>query len=60
MTKARAIATKAQVSYMEELREIGLDFEEIKEMVEKEFPSITNPLNSSDSNFSSSSEDKEL
>ncbi|KNZ64354.1 hypothetical protein VP01_1038g8 [Puccinia sorghi] len=49
-----------KVSYMKELRELGLDFEEIKKIVDKEFPSITNPLHSSESDLSSSSVDKEI
>ncbi|KNZ53420.1 hypothetical protein VP01_3242g3 [Puccinia sorghi] len=32
MTKARAMATKAKVSYTRELREMGLDFNEIKKI----------------------------
>ncbi|KNZ44197.1 hypothetical protein VP01_941g17 [Puccinia sorghi] len=39
MAKAQAIATKAKVSYMKELRELGLEFEEIKKMLEKYFSS---------------------
>ncbi|KNZ47944.1 hypothetical protein VP01_6024g2, partial [Puccinia sorghi] len=42
----------ALVSYMQELREMGLDFNEIKKLVDKEFPPIQNQMaqfNSDDS-----------
>ncbi|KNZ51667.1 hypothetical protein VP01_386g11 [Puccinia sorghi] len=60
MINVRVIVAKAQFSYMKELRQLGIDFEEVKKMVEKEFPSIANLLNSSYLDLSSSSEDKGL
>ncbi|KNZ51811.1 hypothetical protein VP01_37g5 [Puccinia sorghi] len=49
---AREIATKAK-----ELRELGLEFEEIKKMLEKEFPEIPDLLNESGSLSSLESSD---
>ncbi|KNZ62309.1 hypothetical protein VP01_1288g11 [Puccinia sorghi] len=57
MTKAQAIAAKAEFSYMKQLRELGLEFEEIKKMLEKEFPEIPDLLNESGSLSSSESSD---
>ncbi|KNZ44256.1 hypothetical protein VP01_9356g1 [Puccinia sorghi] len=57
MTKAQEIATKAKVSYMKELRELGFEFEEIKKMLEKEFPGIPDLLNEYGSFSSSESSD---
>ncbi|KNZ47316.1 hypothetical protein VP01_6513g2 [Puccinia sorghi] len=57
MTKARAMATKAQVSYMREFREMGLDFNEIKKLVDEEFPPIQNHMAESNSEDSETNDD---
>jgi hypothetical protein len=40
MTRARAEVTNAKVRYMKQLKELGLEFSDIKKMVDKEFPPI--------------------
>ncbi|KAA1064613.1 hypothetical protein PGT21_009490 [Puccinia graminis f. sp. tritici] len=57
MTKARASATKAKVSYMRELRELGLEYDEIKKLVDEEFPKIPDMLADSEEEESDSDED---
>ncbi|KNZ46155.1 hypothetical protein VP01_7502g1, partial [Puccinia sorghi] len=49
MKKSQTTATKAKVSYMQELREMGLEFNEIKKLVDKEFPPIQNQMAQSNS-----------
>ena len=57
MTKAQASATKAKVSFMKELREQGLAFEEIKKLVDEEFPHQPNLIADSNSDESDSDDD---
>ncbi|OAV91541.1 hypothetical protein PTTG_27943 [Puccinia triticina 1-1 BBBD Race 1] len=57
MTKARAEASKAKVSYMKELRELGLEYSEIKKAVDEEFPAIPDILADSQEDESDSDED---
>ncbi|KNZ60978.1 uncharacterized protein VP01_1472g7 [Puccinia sorghi] len=49
MRKARATATKVKVSYMQDLREMGLEFNEIKKLVSKD---IQKPMTTAASLFS--------
>ncbi|EFP89237.2 uncharacterized protein PGTG_15078 [Puccinia graminis f. sp. tritici CRL 75-36-700-3] len=57
MTKAQAAATQAKVSYMKELRELGLEYQEIKQLVDEEFPTIPDMLADSEEDESDSDED---
>ncbi|PLW47942.1 hypothetical protein PCASD_04908 [Puccinia coronata f. sp. avenae] len=57
MMKARAEVSKAKLNYMKGLKEMGVDFEDIKKMAEKEFPVPINFLNESESDSSDSSDD---
>ncbi|OAV85363.1 hypothetical protein PTTG_30580 [Puccinia triticina 1-1 BBBD Race 1] len=57
MTKARAEVSKAKVSYMKELRELGLEYSEIKKAVDEEFPAIPDILADSEEDKSDSDED---
>ncbi|WAQ83445.1 hypothetical protein PtA15_3A816 [Puccinia triticina] len=57
MTKARAEASKAKVSYMMELRELGLEYSKIKKAVDEEFPAIPDILADSQEDESDSDED---
>lgn len=57
MTKALASATKAKVSHMRELRELGLQYDEIKILLDKEFPPIQDALAPSESEDSDSDSD---
>ncbi|KAA1112896.1 hypothetical protein PGT21_014726 [Puccinia graminis f. sp. tritici] len=57
MTKARAAASKAKVSYMKELRELWLEYAEIKKAIDEEFPVIPDILADSEEDESDSDED---
>ncbi|EFP94582.1 hypothetical protein PGTUg99_002068 [Puccinia graminis f. sp. tritici] len=57
MMKAQAAATQAKVSYMKELRELGLEYQEIKQLVDEEFPTIPDMLANSAEDESDSNED---
>ncbi|KNZ50010.1 hypothetical protein VP01_4644g2 [Puccinia sorghi] len=57
MIKARATGTKAKVTFMSDLKEMGLAFEEIIKMVDGEFPPIHDALADSNSEDSKSYED---
>ncbi|KAA1110730.1 hypothetical protein PGT21_030425 [Puccinia graminis f. sp. tritici] len=57
MTKARAAASKAKVSYMKELRELGLEYAEIKKAIDEEFPVIPDILADSEEDESDLDQD---
>jgi hypothetical protein len=62
MTRAWAEVTNAKVCYMKQLQELGLPFEQIEEMVNKEFPPIPatqTPNMFAESNSDDSDSDKD-